>query len=193
MPIHAPGVRDRYNRKMKGGKRTLVAVLSLTAMVDMFTVLVVFLLQNYDNSVEIVPVPKEVELPKASAVKELKPSHVVTVSLAGVSLDTKVVASFQQVREQADWMVPGLYDAFKTVLTQEKETAKRSLKNQFEKAVKEAKRPDAAQDEPDPSKVTLQAHKEIDFLSIKKILFTLTEAGASEINFAVIQSEKQTE
>ena len=36
-------------------------------------------------------------------------------------------------------------------------------------------------------KITVQAHKEIDFLTIKKILFTLTEAGAGEINFAVIQ------
>lgn len=194
MPIYAPGVRDRNNKRKGGGKRNLVAILSLTAMVDMFTVLVVFLLQNYDNSVEIIPIPKEVQLPQASAVKELKPSHVVTVSSLGISLDTQMVAPFQAVREQEDWMIPGLYNAFKAVLSEERETAKKSLKNQFEKAVKEAKRPESAQEEsPDPSKVTLQAHKEIDFLSIKKILFTLTEAGASEINFAVIQAEKPTQ
>jgi biopolymer transport protein ExbD len=36
-------------------------------------------------------------------------------------------------------------------------------------------------------KMTLQADKDIDFLSIKKVLYTLTEAGVQEINFAVIK------
>jgi len=35
------------------------------------------------------------------------------------------------------------------------------------------------------SKVTVQADKGVDFLTIKKVLFTATEAGAGEINFAV--------
>src|SRR3712207_7799312 len=33
------GKRDRHNRRTSGGKRSAVAMLSLTAMVDMFTVL----------------------------------------------------------------------------------------------------------------------------------------------------------
>jgi hypothetical protein len=50
MPIHPPGERFRYSRllRKKKGKRDVAAVLQLTAMVDMFTVLVVFLLQNYN-------------------------------------------------------------------------------------------------------------------------------------------------
>ena len=35
--------------------------------------------------------------------------------------------------------------------------------------------------------MTLQADENIDFLSIKKVMFTLTEAGIKEINFAVVQ------
>ena len=39
--------------------------------------------------------------------------------------------------------------------------------------------------------VTLQADKDTDFLTVKKIMYTLTEAGASEINFAVITVENE--
>lgn len=50
MPIHVPGHRNRSGRQKKPVKRNAVAVLSLTAMVDMFTVLTVFLLQNYAST-----------------------------------------------------------------------------------------------------------------------------------------------
>jgi len=43
--IYTPGLRSRRGRA-KGSKRDAVAVLQLTAMVDLFTVLVVFLLQT---------------------------------------------------------------------------------------------------------------------------------------------------
>ena len=72
MPIHVPGKRARGRQKVVGRKRNVVAVLQLTAMVDMFTVLVVFLLQNYASTNQILPITDQIALPKAAAVKELK-------------------------------------------------------------------------------------------------------------------------
>ena len=82
MAIHVPGYRSRSHQvHQSGGKRSVVAVLSLTAMVDMFTVLTVFLLQNYNpDTGAVLDIPAEVRLPQASKHKEVKPSHVVTVS-----------------------------------------------------------------------------------------------------------------
>jgi biopolymer transport protein ExbD len=40
------------------------------------------------------------------------------------------------------------------------------------------------------NKVTIQSDKGVDFLMLKKVMYTATEAGASEINFAV---SKETE
>ena len=77
MAIYAPGIRDRRGY-MKAGKKSLVVSLSLTAMVDMFTVLAVFLLQNY--KVEEIQLKKTVPLPQATAVKKLRPAHVVVVT-----------------------------------------------------------------------------------------------------------------
>lgn len=73
MPIHVPGVRTRRGRA-KAVQRNAIAVLQLTAMVDMFTVMVVFLLQNYATTDQILPLPDIVELPKAQSTQELKPS-----------------------------------------------------------------------------------------------------------------------
>jgi biopolymer transport protein ExbD len=42
-------------------------------------------------------------------------------------------------------------------------------------------------------RVTVQADKKIDFLTIKKIMYTVTEAGAEEINFAVMVIPKEQE
>ena len=60
MAIHRPGERFRYHNILskRKGKRGVTAVLSLTAMVDMFTVLAIFLLQNYNVKDFIVYTPK---------------------------------------------------------------------------------------------------------------------------------------
>ena len=39
----------------------------------------------------------------------------------------------------------------------------------------------------DLRRITVQAGKKLDFLTVKKILYTVTEAGASEVNFAVVE------
>ena len=73
MPIHVPGVRNRRNGHSQASKRDVVAVLQLTAMVDMFTVLVVFLLQNYASTNQILPISDRVSLPKATSTAQLIP------------------------------------------------------------------------------------------------------------------------
>src|SRR5438067_1274598 len=104
MPIHVPGKRNRHGR-LKTGKRGAVAVLNMTAMVDMFTVLCVFLLQNYATTNQVLPMPEKVELPAAHEVKELKPSNVVVIANDGVSLNNIKVADFRTVKEQEDWTI----------------------------------------------------------------------------------------
>ncbi|MEK7356260.1 MAG: adventurous gliding motility protein S, partial [Bdellovibrionota bacterium] len=61
MAIYAPGRRDRHNRPERSTSRSVMAHLSLTAMVDMFTVLAVFLLQNYQTTGEVIDITDNVE------------------------------------------------------------------------------------------------------------------------------------
>ncbi len=186
MAIFRPGERHRYHNILskRKGKRDVTALLSLTAMVDMFTVLVIFLLQNYNATGEIIYIPKEVVLPKATSVRELKPSHVVTISNKEILLDKVVVATFDDVVAAEDWNIPKLKDQLQDALIKSKAEQESKLQNKIRDVV-ESTRGQADEDLNAWSKVTIQADKGVDFLTIKKVLFTATEAGAGEINFAV--------
>ena len=190
MAIQRPGVKFRHSRilSMRHGKRDVTAMLSLTAMVDMFTVLVVFLLQNYSATGDVLYIPKEVTLPKAEQIKELKPSVVVTISNKEVLLDKDPVITFDQLQNQKEWMIESLYQKVTAALQVAKEKYERDLQIQLQKAVTAKKDRDPS--EPAPwNKVTIQSDKGIDFLTVKKVMYTVSEAGAREINFAVMKDK----
>lgn len=192
MPIHVPGVRTRRGRA-KAVQRNAIAVLQLTAMVDMFTVMVVFLLQNYATTDQILPLPDIVELPKAQSTQELKPSNVVVVSDKIVSVNNVQVASFLNVKEQEDWLIEPLRIEVERVI-EEGQRRKAAMGTQIRQTMLET-RSGLSEDVnavDDFRKMTIQADKKIDFLSVKKVMYTLTEAGIYEINFAVIERPKET-
>ncbi len=186
MAIYAPGIRARRGY-MRASKRTMVAVLSLTAMVDMFTVLTVFLLQNY--RVEEIQLQKSVPLPQASAVKKLRPAHVVVVTKEEIFLDDLPVAKYEMVKEQEHWLIESLQVRLQKAIEDKKNEMESGLKNTLKTALSKKTEEDEEEEERLKrfawGRVTMQADKNIDFLTIKKVMYTITEAGASLINFAV--------
>ena len=193
MPIKVPGKRTRHGSKAPT-KRKAVAVLQLTAMVDMFTVLVVFLLQNYATTDQILPLPDRVDLPSARSVKELKPSNVVVLSDEEVALNSEKVIDADIVRSSEAWLIEPLKNQVEKLIEKgEKEKAR--LDRRLKTAVKTYKEDlGTSEDEVDEfRKITIQADKNIHFLTVKKIMYTVTEAGVYEINFAVLKDEEQTQ
>lgn len=195
MAIYVPGKRDRRNRVGGNAKRNTVVMLSLTAMVDMFTVLTIFLLQNF--KVDAIKLKQNVPLPEASAVKKLKPAHVVVVTQDKIFIDEKPVADFMTVKEQSDWVIPALKEGLALKIKEMREKNESTLKEQLKSTISQNKKmtPEEIEEEEKEKKkewgrVTVQADKEIDFLTIKKVLYTATEAGATLINFAVSQKAK---
>jgi biopolymer transport protein ExbD len=80
----------RKQRKA-GRKRMMIAGLTLTSMVDMFSLLVIFLLQTFSTSPELVMVSKGVSLPTAVTGRELEDSPVLALSAEEVYLDQKLI------------------------------------------------------------------------------------------------------
>ena len=192
MAIYKPGERHRYHNilKRKKNKRGVTAVLSLTAMVDMFTVLLIFLLQNYSATGEILYIPKEVTLPKAQRVNELKPAVVVTVSSKEVLIDRTPVATFAEVQAATDWVIPNLRDQVKVLLEKAKSEQDAKLQNKIKNVVDET----VGNEDNDSNawrKVTLQADKDMDYLTLKKVMYSIYEAGGGPINFAVAKEAEQ--
>lgn len=189
MAIFKPGVKFRNSRILSrhNTKREVTAMLSLTAMVDMFTVLVVFLLQNYSATGDVLYIPKEVTLPKAEQIKELKPAVVVTISTKEILVDKDSILATDQLKNQSEWMITQLHDKVVTALEIAKQKYERDLQIQLQKAVGPTSEK-KAEDVP-WNKVTIQADKGMDFLTVKKVMYTVSEAGAREINFAVMKEK----
>lgn len=183
MPIRPPGKRNRHG-KMAGGKRSAVATLSLVAMVDLFTVLVVFLLQNYASTGEVLDIPEGVELPQARSVKDLKPANVIIISKKGVRLNDDMVVTYNVVKSDQDWVVDELKNRV-VKLIEEGEKEKLELGSRLKDAVSNIKDKEKELDK--FRKMTIQADEKIDFLTLKKVMYTVTEAGVYEINFAVLK------
>lgn len=187
MPIYVPGVRDRHSRPKSNTKRSAIATLSLTAMVDMFTVLTIFLIQNYKVTGTVIDLEKGIQLPQAKQTKDLNPSVVVILSKQGLTLEKTKLAELADVQAQDSWIIDKLYtETISTFLRKESEL-QGGTREQVQKMVKELR--DGEKTPEEIRKVTLQADKEIDMLSVKKVMYTLTEAGATEINFAVVKTE----
>ncbi len=186
MAIFRPGQRHRNHNilKRRGSKRAVTAILSLTAMVDMFTVLAIFLLQNYNTTGEILYIPKEVTLPKANRVVDLRPSLVITISPKELLIDKTRIASFEEVKDSKDWVIPVLRDQARIYLEKAKAEQEAKLQSKLEKVVSKTLG-DESVDLNAWKKVTIQADKSIDFLTLKKIMYSVYEAGGGPINFAV--------
>ena len=187
MAIKVPGIRTRNGRK-GAGKRSSVVVLSLTAMVDMFTVLAVFLLQNYNATGEILTIDESVKLPTAGAVKELKPSYVVVISEQGISINEEKVAEYAAVKDQDDYTIPSLEEKLMEMI-EKGELAKKSIANKIKDAVNNIDG-NAKPMIDDFRKVTIQADKKALYGIVRKVMFAVTNAGIYEINFAVIKTAR---
>ena len=192
MAIFVPGKRDRHNRPASKGKRSVIALLSLTAMVDMFTVLAVFLLQNYQTTGDVIELSDEVVLPKAAKVRELKPATVVVISKGKVLVDKLQVASIDEIKQLPEvTVIPNLQSRIQDSFRQLEEKNRVAGLSQIRQAVEQGRSGEPAKTE-DFKRVTVQADKVVDSGTVKKVMYTLTEAGASEINFAVLRDDTRT-
>lgn len=82
----------RRHRKA-GKKRSIIIGLTLTSMVDMFSLLVIFLLQAFSASPELLVMTKGVQLPLAATGREIKDAPLLSLSSGEVFLDQKKVGS----------------------------------------------------------------------------------------------------
>lgn len=85
----------RAKRRRAEG-RTLLVGLTLTSMVDMFSLLVIFLLQTFSASPELI-VSKNVVLPSANSSLEIRDAVSIVFSKEGVFLDQKLLGGIEEI------------------------------------------------------------------------------------------------
>lgn len=177
MAIQVPG--KRYGKRLSksrvfgGGvhaKKSGFADLLITPLVDMFVIIVLFLIANFSATGEVLMMTKDIELPEAVNVKEVEMHPVVMVSGKEVSVSGTVVARVEDLDKDDYLTVPQLEEKL------------RDMKKQYEDLHAMAK------DDQNGFKgdINIQAHKDVEFRLIKRIMFSCATAGYGNINFAVM-------
>lgn len=158
---------SRRIKRMSRSRKKL-ATLSLTSMMDVFTILVFFLLVN-SGQTELLQSPKDVVLPES--VVESKPRETVVI-----------MVSPERVLVQGEPTV--LIADILAMDTQNIEPIAAQLANLQDRVI--GVRTDAASRS---KEVTILADKEVAFDVIRRIMSTCTAQGYTKISLAVTQTE----
>src|SRR3954465_8338524 len=121
MAIQAPGKRPGarlehskvFGKKFVRGKKVGYAALMLTSLVDMFTIIVIFLLMNFSANGEVLYMSKDIKLPDAYHGAQLDRAPVVSVSADAVPFDGRQVAQTPDLMKGDALNVPELEDALR--------------------------------------------------------------------------------
>jgi len=149
--------RHHERRKDQG------ASLNMVSLMDIFTILVFFLLVSAANS-DILPTPKNIKLPLSTAETIPKENIVIIVGDDNILIQGKKVANISSVLKTKNNIIIPLMNQLKGQL-KEKSTAKA-------KAVMQ-------------KGVTIMGDKEVPYLLLKKIMITCAAANFSNISLAV--------
>ena len=150
--------------------RGKIAKMNLTSLMDVFTILVFFLLVN-SGSVELVEAPKNVTLPESRVESKPRETVVIFVSAEDVLVQGELVARVDDILEERE----GTIDPINARLAELKENI-----------VGPSTLTIAASQE-----VTILADKSVPFVVIRKIMSTCTDEGFENVSLAVIEKPSQ--
>lgn len=150
------------------GKKT---TLSLVSLMDVFTILVFFLLSN-SSSNEVLSNPKEIALPDSVVESKARETIVIFVSDKVILLQGEPVMATDEALLSKKEIIVSLRD---------------ELLKQKDKIIGIATKAAAKGKE-----VTILADKKIPFKLLKRIMSTCTSAGYAKISLAVIQKASQS-
>ena len=177
MPVHVPGPRlgtsipfKHLGGKGHGGRRPTNANLNLTAMVDMMTMLVVFLLASFSASGEILMSQKGLELPSGLNDKDLERAPIISITGDAISFEGASVADPRTIMEDQsmEWKIVELYDRLQL--------------EQYE-----FERQDIPEDQKTKLRgyVVLQADKRVEAKVLNRVMKTAYAANYPTIMFAI--------
>lgn len=163
----------KESRRIKRMERSRkkVSGLQLTSLMDVFTILVFFLLANSSSS-EVLSSPKQITLPDSIVESKPRETIVIMVSPEQVLVQGEVVISTEELLAGPNRAVVQITDRL----------------NQLEGAIIGVSTKTAVESK----EITILADKTIPFRVLKKVMSTCTASGYGRISLAVIQKASQT-
>jgi len=156
--------QSRRSRRMQihhSRKNDRNASLNMVSLMDIFTILVFFLLVNA-TSAEVLPTPQKVTLPDSISERIPLKTLVITVNSEHISLQGQHIMNVQQALESELKTIKPLFEALKKQALESRHIANRQA-------------------------VTIMADKQIPYALLKKIMLTCAGAEFTNLSFAVNQ------
>jgi biopolymer transport protein ExbD len=155
-------------RRHKRGK--LGSALNLVSLMDIFTILVFFLLVN-SSDVEVLPNAKDIQLPESIAEEKAKETVVILIGDEDIIVQGTPVARVAEVMNRQGNDIPELRQA---------------LMSQNDRVLRHEAQQDIAGRE-----VTIMGDKDIPYRLLKKVMATCTESEYGRISLAVLQKSSE--
>jgi len=155
---------------MRRASATRRAPIMLTPLVDMFTILLVFLLMNYSTGGDLMYMIESILMPESISRVQLEPAVEVAVATDRVYVDGDLVLD-----DLSPWyagnelLIPQLYEALKTKSAQIKQKEQLVSLYRFS------------------GKIVIQGDRALPFKLLKKIMYTADRADFTNISLAVLQ------
>ncbi|MBL9038015.1 MAG: biopolymer transporter ExbD [Archangium sp.] len=183
MAIQSPG--KRFGKRLEHSKvfghglhghKATNADLNVTPLVDMFVILVLFLVANFSATGEIMSLSKDITLPEAANTEELMLAPVVMVSKSEVLISGQLIGRVDDLTREEYLNIPSLEEKL------------RDMKKQFEDLHNAANDSGAFKGD-----VNIQADKGSQFRIIKRVMFSCAAAGYGNIAFATMAASTKKE
>jgi biopolymer transport protein ExbD len=158
------------SKRRRGTSSTLQ--LRLTSMIDMMTILLVFLLKSYSTEGQISAITKDLRLPESTAQTSPRVTSVVSITSQWVLLDGRPIEKISSILSSESLLVEGL---------------DRELKNL--RKVSETIGNMSSHLSGFQGTITIQADRNITFDLLKRIMLTCGQVGYNNMMLAVLQKE----
>ena len=156
----------RRMKRMSRSKRNQVASLSLTSLMDVFTILVLYLLVNQSSGTVLEP-PKSIKLPDSVAEAKPRETLVVTVGAEEVTVQGEVAATVPEILESKGDVIDSIRERMMQV--------KSSAIGVSDEASEQSK------------EVTIMGDRQVPFKVLKRVMTSCTAAGYTKVSLAVNQ------
>ncbi|MCK7596078.1 biopolymer transporter ExbD [Microbulbifer sp. CAU 1566] len=187
---------SRRMKRMARSRKRKTPGMNLTSLMDVFTILVFFLLTN-SSSNEAIEAPKVITLP--DSVVESKPRETVTLMVTHeeVLIEAKPVMKTEDLFLSEELVI----EAIQRAMIEEVGKAVTMAETELEEAkLALAERAAAGEDVSaaleellaEPPEVNILADRTVPFNVLKKVMSSCTNAGYTRISLAVIQKASQS-
>ncbi|HEX9972786.1 MAG TPA: biopolymer transporter ExbD [bacterium] len=148
-------------------KRKTEINLRLTSMIDMFTILLVFLLKNFSTEGQVISVSQDLKLPVSTAEKPPEVTSVIAITEELLLLDGKSIVAVDRLAQDEKLLIPELFAELKQLRNLNERMGAISSSISF------------------TGKISIQADRELPYLVIKKIMFTCGQVGYNDMLLTV--------